>query len=225
MAVLGGALLGLGLTTWVGTAHAQEEYVRSAVPAPSDAFELKVGSHYTQGFGEIAPGKGIPSVAGAGVDVDLAFDYRIDPMVSFGVQGEYQQFESEQNSEARGFTGNIGLTFHGTPNFRGDPWLRLATGYRLLWSVQPEGGGPTTLYHGFELARLMLGYDVRVTPDVAIAPAVGAGVDLFLWQDQNGTNSSLSPATVGMFIFAGLQGRFDAGGVRSTPGATVVADR
>jgi hypothetical protein len=186
-------------------------YVQQAVAAPANALELKLGTGYTEGFGRIAPSQSIPDVAGGGLGVDVDVDYRVDPRWSLGIQGEYQEFTNEVDMAARGLASNVGFTYHALPQLRGDPWLRLGTGYRLLWQVNPPGA-PTRVVHGLELAKATVGYDVRVTEDVALAPAVGADLNLFLWQDQNGLNTALSSAQVGMFVFAGLQGRFDVGG-------------
>jgi hypothetical protein len=158
----------------------------------------------------VAPGQSIPDTAGAGFGVDVDADYRANPYWSVGLQGEYQEFSSEHDTASRGLTGNLGVTYHATPSNRGDPWLRLGTGYRMLWQVDPPGA-PTTLLHGFQLGKATIGYDVRVSRDVALSPEVGADLDLFVWADQNGTNRQLSTAQVGTFIFAGLQGRFDVG--------------
>jgi hypothetical protein len=215
IALLGAtALLGVGALTWGGSAQAQgerEEYFQNRVPAPINAFEVNVGGGYTQGFGLILPGTGIPSVAGAGIAASVDLGYRVNPRWSLGVQGEYQEFTSERNTAARGFVGNIGPTFHAAPLMRGDPFMRLATGYRGLWSVNPPGA-PTTFVHGFEVAKAQFGYDMRVSRDVALAPMVGIDLNIFVWQDQNGVNTRLSSAQVGSFVWAGLQGRFDMGG-------------
>ena len=205
------------------TAHAQEApYTEQRIPAPANAFELKLNAGYTQGFGMIAPGKSIPDVAGAGFGVDVDADYRANPRWSVGLQGEFQEFASNRDQAARGLAGNIGAAYHAMPSVRGDPWLRLGTGYRLLWQVNPIAQ-PTTLLHGFELAKATLGYDIRVSPEVALAPQVGADLNLFLWENQNNVNRALTSAQVGTFIFAGLQGRFDMGG--QTTGGTEVARR
>jgi hypothetical protein len=237
IAVFGAALVGASALTWGGVAHAQqaapffagqndasepglthpdvgygmEDYYKRGLPAPTQAFELKLGTGYTQGFGMIAPNVGIPSVAGAGIGANVDLDYRMTPHTSFGVAGQYQQFTAENNAASRGAMGNIGFTFHGAPMQRADPWLRLAAGYRLLWSVNPVNGGPTVLVHGFELAALNLGYDVRLSEGVAIAPMIGADLNLFVWERADGITRALSTAQVGTFVFAGLQGRFDAG--------------
>ena len=136
-----------------------------------------------------SPNVGIPSVAGAGIGVNLDIDYRMSAHASFGVAGQYQQFTSENNTAARGAMGNIGLTIHGAPLQRADPWARLGAGYRLLWSVNPIGGGPTALVHGFELAALNLGYDLRLSEGVAIAPMIGADLTMFIWGEAAGVDA------------------------------------
>jgi hypothetical protein len=210
--------------TYVGTTYAGQEqpYLGRVLPAPTNAFELKVGTQYTQGFGMIAPGQSIPNTAGAGIGVSADVDYRSTPYVSVGLQGEYQEFNAERDTSARGLTGNLGVTYHAMPYSHGDPFVRLGTGYRLLWQVNPPGA-PTTLLHGFQLAKLQVGYDIRVSKEVAIAPQVGADLNLFVWSDQNGVNNQLSTAQVGTFIFAGLQGRFDAGSY-TRGGTTIIAN-
>jgi hypothetical protein len=249
IALFGAALLGVG--TWGSTAEAQgdntapsqgtasqasyynpppppsqkeERFIYQGLAAPVNAFELKLNSGYTQGFGHAAPGLGMPSVAGAGVNGTLDLDYRVNPWWSVGLQGEYQQFVSEDNSEARGLVANIGVTFHGAPLYRGDPYLRFGAGWRQLWSVNPTNPpAPTASFFGFELANLKLGYDFRITPGFAIAPQIGADLTLFSWVFQGGNTSALSSSQVATFIYAGAQVRFDMGG--STTDSTVVAAR
>ena len=192
--------------------YGAESYYKGALPAPQEAFELRVASGYTQGFGNIVPNRTIHSVAGAGIGAGADIDYRLSPHFSFGVSGQYQQFLAENNSASRGVVGNLGFTVHGAPYMRGDPWMRLGAGYRLLWDVNPVGGGPTVLTHGFELGALTLGYDLRLSEGVAIAPTIGADISMFVWSRADGVTAALSTVQLGTFVFAGLQGRFDAGG-------------
>jgi hypothetical protein len=225
LALVGAALLGVGALGWGASAHAQERgenYMQNRVAAPKNAFEVQVGTGYTQGFGMVAPRIGIASLAGAGFAGDLGLDYRVNPYWSIGVQGEYQEYTNERNAAARGAAGNVGVTLHAEPTNRGDPWLRIGTGYRGLWSVNPPGA-PTTLLHGFQLAKAQLGYDIRVSPGVAIAPTAGVDVTLFNWQQQSGVNTRLSSSQIGSFVFAGLNGRFDMGGT-TTNKTTVATD-
>jgi hypothetical protein len=52
-----------------------------------------------------------------------------------------------------------------------------------------------------------------LSPDTAIAPVIGADVNVFFWRSiQDGSTFTLSPAQWNSFIYAGLQGRFDLGG-------------
>jgi hypothetical protein len=201
------------VATLPSNARAQEEGLGRHMAAPTNAFELKIGTEYTQGFGLLTPSQSIHDVAGAGLGAHLDLDARVDPYWSIGVQGEYQEFNANTNtnSGARGLAGNVGVTWHTMPFVVGDPWIRLGTGYRMLWSVDPTNGGPTQLVHGFELAKATIGYDLRATPGVALAPVIGADIDLFTWQYQGGTGTALSSAQVGMFVFGGLQARFDVG--------------
>lgn len=81
--------------------------------------------------------------------------------------------------------------------------------------------GQTSMRHGFELASAKVGYDFRVSEDLALAPVVGADLNMFLWQTDNNTTSiALSKAQVATFVYAGLQGRFDIGGTRGGTGMT-----
>jgi len=215
------AIFGAALVSAVCTsAYAQERsesYLAQHVRAPSDALELKVGTGYTQGFGNAAPGRRMSDVGGAGIGASVDVDYRLSRPWSIGVEGQYQEFAAEQNSAARGLAANLGATYHFEPVLRGDPWARLGTGYRLLWENEPTGtpSGLSTLRHGFELLTLKLGYDVRVSEDVALAPVIGADLNLFVWEDPAvGNSQPLSTPQVATFVYAGLQGRFDMGGTR-----------
>jgi outer membrane protein OmpA-like peptidoglycan-associated protein len=210
-------------STLCATARAQERptYMEQRVPAPSNAFELKLGTGYTQGFGNLAPGRGIDRVAGAGIGGNAEFDYRINHPWSLGVEAQYQEFNSAQNESSRGLAFNIGPTVHFMPVMRGDPWLRLATGYRLLWENSPVGApNANFLRHGFEALSAKVGYDIRVSPDVALGPFVGSDFNVWVWQSVNNTAShALSSAQLATFVYGGLQGRFDMGGTRTDPHA------
>lgn len=201
---------------WSADAGAQEvnDYLTEHVEAPSHALELKVGTGYTQGFGMIGRGRSLPDTAGPGFGVSADVDYRVDPRWSFGAEAQYQEFTKEQNASARGLAANGGATYHFNPSVRGDPWLRLGGGYRLLWENDAGGvSGLDVVRHGFDLLTAKLGYDVRVSEDVALAPVLGADVTMFLWQDASSNGSHpMGVAQTGTFVYAGLQGRFDLGG-------------
>lgn len=192
-------------------ALAQEEAPRSNLRAPSNTLELRIGTGYTQGFGLLNSSQSIHDVAGPGIGINAAADYRFDPRWSIGLQAEYQEFAPNTSAatDARGATANVGFTYHASPFIRGDPFVRIGTGYRFLLDVNPVGGAPTALMHGFVLTTATVGYDFRSSPSFAIAPVVGADLDLWTWQVHNGTNIPLPTPQVGTYLFAGMQGRFD----------------
>jgi outer membrane protein OmpA-like peptidoglycan-associated protein len=199
------------------TAHAQEHvpYLEQHVPAPADALELKVDTGYTQGFGNLAPNRGIDKVAGAGLGAGLDIDYRIDRYWSAGLESQYQEFMDSDNTSARGLAFNLGATYHFIPVTRGDPWARLGTGYRLLWENGPTGApNVSVLRHGFQAATAKIGYDFRFTEDIAVAPFVGADLNVFVWQNAASTSIAMNKAQVATFLYGGLQARFDIGGTR-----------
>jgi opacity protein-like surface antigen len=220
IALMVGALLGLSAASSSSNAGAQEApRWQGILPAPSNAFELRLGSGYTQGIGNISPGNRILNVAGAGIGFNLDLDYRITPLVSLGLETQYQEFATENNIGSRGLAMNLGITGHAAPLHRVDPFLRLGTGYRLLWDVGPTNA-PTTnnMFHGFDALTAKLGIDFRVTKDAAFAPVIGADLQTFSWV--NGT--SLGTTQLATFVYGGLQGRFDWGA--NTPQTPVASN-
>ncbi len=219
LGLAGGVLLGLcGVTALPSNAGAQETYFRSSVPAPSRSVELQMSAGYTQGFGNIFPNQGIGDVAGAGLGLTAAIGYRFTPLVSLDFEGQYQAFISEDFGTSQGLDINAGVTLHGAPYRRGDPWLRLATGYRWLWLNNATPGnfnvvtfGQTVGFSGWDIINARIGYDIRSSGGVAWAPVFGANLQTFVWANTR----ALPTWQWGTFIYAGLQARFDMGGMRT----------
>jgi hypothetical protein len=212
------ALLGLcAVMACESRARAQESYFRTPVPAPKNAFEFQLSGGYTQGFGNVFPNHGIIDVAGAGFGLTATIGYRMSSVVSWDLEGQYQAFSSENFGTAQGLDVNVGATLHARPSHRGDPWLRLATGYRFLFISEtiPGPGGFGTLngnvdFHGWDVINARIGYDIRSSANLAWAPIVGANLQTFIWAN----STLLSTVQWGTFIYAGLQARFDVGGPR-----------
>jgi hypothetical protein len=194
-------------TAGEGRAPETRNYFEQKVAAPTRALELSVGTGYTQGFGMLAKGVGMPDVVRPGIAFDLGAAYRIDPHWAIGLTGQYQELTSERATGARGLTSGVAAAYHFAPYVRSDPWLQLGAGYRLLWETN-NAPATTVLTHGFQLAKLTAGLDVRFTEDVAVSPVVGADLNVFLWQDA-GNSVAISDPRVNTFVFAGVQGRFD----------------
>jgi hypothetical protein len=185
------------------------------VPAPRDAFELTLGSGYTQGFGNLQEGSAVNDTAKAGVGLELGLANRFSPHWSAGINGGYQLFDTGdqliEDSMPRGVTGRIDVTYHSAPYSRVDPWFKLATGYRYLFERNQPGGNAHL--HGLELANLSTGLDLRLDRQFGLAPVIGGGLNMFLWR---GTDTIDDPR-LSAFVFAGLQVRFDFGGSYGRP--------
>jgi hypothetical protein len=159
----------------VSAQESSRSYFHEHVNAPRDAPELTIGTGYTQGLGMLEKGVNMPDVAQAGIAADVGVGYRIDPRWSIGATLQYQELRAQRAAGARGIATGIQVASHVDPMNRVDPWVQLGTGYRLLWEagITPA---PNLLTHGFELARLTVGLDLRATPQVAVAPILGAVV-------------------------------------------------
>lgn len=197
----------------------EQPTTRKVIPAAQNALELSVGSGYAQGFGSLKSGVGMPSVATGGLGIDLGVGYRIDPGWAVLWSGQYQELTPERTGGARGFTMSIAAQYHFAPVKRVDPWVEAGAGYRFLW--EDPSVGPTLLSHGWQLARVRAGIDLRADEHVAFGPVVGADATMFLFQDGPDVSTYISDPRLSTFIFAGVQGRFDIGGSTSATTPTV----
>ena len=174
-----------------------------------------MGTGYTQGFGSLKSGVGMPSVATPGIGVDLGLGYRIDPKWAVLFAGEYQELDSQRAAAARGYTTSIAMQYHFAPLQRLDPWVEGGGGLRFLW--EDASVGPTVVTYGFQLARVRAGLDFRAGEAVAIGPVIGVDVTMFAFQDSGDLSAVINDRRLSTFVFAGLQGRFDVGdSTRST---------
>ena len=109
------------------------------------------------------------------------------------------------------FTSTVGLRadWHFRPGSVADPWVSLGTGWRSLWLV-PDAGGSASL-HGFDVVRVQLGVDYRLSSRVALTPVLGAGMTVFVAQKgrQEGEPDNIADPRPNVFFTAGLMARFD----------------
>jgi hypothetical protein len=174
--------------------------------------ELTVATGYAQGFGSLQEGVGMPRVAGPGIGAELGIGYRATPHWGIAGIGQYQELTSERADAARGVTGTLAVQYHISPRTRVDPWIDFGVGYRVLWEPLPTSA--TLVHHGLQLGRARIGLDLR-GQDVAIAPVIGADITTFLWQDLGSVDAVTDPRA-SVFVFAGLQGRLDVGGTKTS---------
>lgn len=206
-----------------GIAYAQPPenktpFDHEVAPARS-AFELGVATGYSRGVGDIGANvNALDDLAGAGAAVELAAGYRIIPHLSIGGYGSFAMYQTGTSLESGNnvYSGTAGLqaVVHFRPSHSVDPWASLGGGWRGLWLV-PDAAKNTSL-QGFQLARLQLGVDYRVSRNIALAPVLGGSIDMFVQQDSPMTigYSSIQDKRVNFTGFAGVSGRFDFGGSR-----------
>ncbi len=230
--IVPGALLALG----TGAAYAQQPGAEASagfdhpVPAVSRALEIAVGGGYLQGVGDIASNAArVQDLSGPGGTVELKLGYRAIPEFAIGGYGSFSQFGTGDSvasgTDVRSATAGVYADWHFRPEMSVDPWVELSSGWRGLW-LAPDTGKATSI-QGWEVARLQLGVDYRVSPEVAIAPVIGAGLNVFLTQDTPATTDfeNIHDPRPNVFFFGGLQARFDVLGTKPAPGQAVQASR
>jgi len=189
------------------------------VPSVKNAFEIAVGTGYTQGGGKLGGSMGnLEDVSGPGGAVELDLGYRVVPELTVGAYGTFSKYQHgdhiDSNTDVLGATAGVQAAWHFRPDASIDPWVRLGTGWKGLW-LNPQSGKVTSL-QGFELARLQIGADYRVSKDIAIAPVIGGSLSMFVSEDSPMTTdyTEIKDKKVNFTGFAGLSGRFDLGGAR-----------
>jgi hypothetical protein len=162
--------------------------------------------------------RNLEDISGPGAAVELDLGYRIIPELTLGLYGTFSKYQHgdviDGNTDVLGATAGVQAAWHFRPDMSIDPWVSLGTGWKGLW-LNPAQGKVTSL-QGFELARLQVGVDYRVSRDVAITPVVGGSLGLFVSQDSPMTSdfTEIQDKKVNFTGFAGLAGRFDLGGKR-----------
>lgn len=184
---------------------------------PDRTFEIAVATGYAQGGGKLGGTLGsLEDVAGPGAAVEVDLGYRIIPQLTVGVYGTLAKSQHgdriDSNTDVLGAAAGVQAAWHFRPQVSIDPWISLGGGWRALW-LNPDAGKVTSL-QGFDVARLQLGVDYRVTKEIAIAPVIGGSVSLFVSQDSPMTTSytEIADKKVNFTGFVGLSGRFDFGG-------------
>ncbi len=206
-------------------AFAQPETTESGAPfshhvAPADrAFEVSIGTGYTQGVGELGEGMtDLQDLAGPGGAANLELGYRIIPNLTLGAYGSFARYSKgdslADDTSVLAASAGIQAAWHVLPDRSVDPWVSLGAGWNALW-LDPDQGKATAL-QGFDLARLQVGVDYRISPEVAISPVIGGALGMFVAEDSTMTSdyNEIQGKKVNFTGFAGIAGRFDLGGRR-----------
>ncbi len=198
------------------------DYFQQNVIAPRRALELSFGTGYTQGFGALPSRDGMSDIGTVAGTFDLGAGYRVDPHWAVSATGQFQELFADPGFGGRGLAAGLAGAYHFRPYVRTDPWVQLGVGYRLQWETRTAT--PTLVSHGFQLVRFTVGLDVRADEHIAVAPVLGAGVDVFLWHVDESLPSTDYPR-VSTFVFMGVQMRFDIGASRARNGGERAAAR
>jgi hypothetical protein len=179
-----------------------------------DAIEISVGTGYAQGVGKTGGGMAdLDELSGPGGAVQLELGYRVIPHLTIGGYGTLSLHDNgdaiDDKTDVFGATAGVQAAWHFRPESSFDPFVKLGTGWKGLW-LSPDTGKNTSL-QGLELARLQVGVDYRITPEVAIAPVVGGSLGMFISQDSPMTAdyTELDNKEVNFTGFAGIAGTFD----------------
>ncbi|MFN2547792.1 MAG: hypothetical protein ABR567_10195 [Myxococcales bacterium] len=181
-------------------------------PSVEKALEITVGAGYAQGFGDIgASQRSLTDLSSAGGELSVGIGYRIDKRFLIGAYGSGSKYSTADftfGGDIWSATAGVQADVHLLPDGEWDPWVSLGTGWRGYWVNK---FGSIDSRHGWDIARLQAGVDYRVSPEFAIAPYVGAGLTTFLTQELAGQHSfsNVQSPNVNVWVFAGLQGRFD----------------
>jgi len=190
-------------------------YFAQPVPPVAGAFELSLENHYSQGVGLSAQGVRATDLTREGIGLGLMAGYRVSPTILFGFGVRYDQFapgeELVNPGNGHGWVAGPTMVYHFNPSGRVDPWWLGGVGYREL-SIAGETPGYRELWHGFELARVVVGVDLRLDDRIALGPLFGADISLFGWRDIEGVGTAaIRDKQPEVFFEAGLQARIDFG--------------
>ncbi|MGN6111310.1 MAG: hypothetical protein ACTHU0_39805 [Kofleriaceae bacterium] len=196
--------------------------ISTGKPAVASGFEVKLGgdyAHITGNAGNIDVG----DVIGEGGRGELKLGARVTPYVSLGAYGTLGGFSNSNelrnpiaatNVDIWDVSAGLFTELHFAPYSNSvDPWLGIGVGWHAMW-FSPNNDAPSSSLQGFDVAKVQIGADFRVTPDVAIAPVVGAGLTLFAWEKVPGVTNGfdeINDKDISVYLTAGLQGRFNFG--------------
>jgi hypothetical protein len=198
--------------------EATTEKSAAPMPAPRGAVELGYDAHYGRGVGSSAWGTRASDLTAQGIGFGLSGGLRLDPRWWFGFIGDYDDFSPGERlaGHARGIVVSACATYHFAPSGRIDPWITAGFGYRALWFAGQQPSHEE-LWHGFELARSMVGVDFRASDRVAVGPMFGADVNVFAWRMEGGTSEAIAARRPEAFFLAGLSARVDLGAGQGSP--------
>jgi hypothetical protein len=187
-------------------------YWDQTLSAPRQALELSLATSLVAGLGQIPRGgkDRASETLDSGTSAALGVGYRASPSWAFELSTAYEFYDKGPTSgtatSADGAVARVSATYHFDSRTRTDPWLKAGAGYR--WLQESDAMGTVHEFHGFDLTGLAAGLDLRVDPRIAFGPALGADLNLLLWDRSHATTDP----HVSVFWYLGVQVRIDLSG-------------
>jgi hypothetical protein len=197
--------------------------LQRSVDAPRAALELRASAGYSQGVGSLDSGGGqtVQDVASVGGGIDIGIGFRVSPHLSVGTYATGALYSPvTPDASVRSLAGGLEAAWHFRPYGSLDPWISLGVGYRAFWESPP--GEDTTVWQGFEIGRLGVGVDYRLSPSIALGPTIVADLAYFSKKPNAAGANGFIGGALGGFVSAGVGARFDFFG---QPSARTVATR
>jgi len=167
-----------------------------------------------QGVGDVGDGMAsVDDVSRAGGGAELQIAYRMTPHLAIGAYGTLSGYNTGSRVAPTtdlviGSTAGAKVDWHFRPTRAADPWFSLGAGWRGLWFG--NDAGTEQKLQGIDVARLQLGVDCRLTPNIALTPYVGASGTVFLAKgDAMGGWDAIDGKALSFSFTGGLLGRFD----------------
>jgi hypothetical protein len=184
--------------------------LQRSVDAPRTALEFRASAGYSQGVGSLDAGNGqtVQDVAGVGGGIDVGIGFRVSPHFYFGTYATGALYTSvAPDTSVSTLAGGIEATWHFRPYRSLDPWISLGVGYRGFWETPPGQG--TTVWQGFEIGRMGVGVDYRLSSSIALGPTIVTDLTYFQKRANASAPQGFIGGAVSAFVSAGVGVRFD----------------
>jgi Autotransporter beta-domain len=187
-------------------------YWDRTLPVPRRALELTLSTSLVAGLGQAADHANdhVSQTVNSGTSFQLGVGYRASPAWMLGVSTAYEPYDKgpadSSATKTEGAVARAGVTYHFSPSSRTAPWVSGGAGYR--WLRETGTAASKHDFHGFELANLATGLDLRVAPRVAFGPALGVAINALLWDGSHFT----AEQNLSVFWYLGVQARVDLAG-------------
>jgi hypothetical protein len=173
--------------------------VAAGAPPPDSGYEVGARAGYGVPFGAEAAGAPMAHLARWSVPAAIDVGYRVNPNLYAGLLFEYRWLGLDDNGlgcnrspvdgpgACSGSSMRVGanVQWRSRADTQLAPWIGAGIGYEWIAVAYGPGGGPafTSSARGPEIARLEIGADGRVLPDLVVGPVVAWSAGRFSTHD------------------------------------------